>query len=73
MSKLFYSATIAAALFCVGITQQSLAADQPATSQARAKPNKVIFSVTDNDKGKWNLVINNAAAVQRNVGPKDIE
>ena len=73
MSKLFYSATIAAALFCVGITQQSLAADQPATSQAQAKPNKVIFSVTDNDKGKWNLVINNAAAVQRNVGPKDID
>ena len=33
----------------------------------------MIFSVTDNDKGKWNLVINNAAAVQRNVGPKDID
>ena len=74
MSKFFQSATIAtAALLCAGIMPQSLAADQPATTQAQAKPNKVIFSVTDNDKGKWNLIINNATAVQRNVGPNNID
>ena len=74
MSKFFQSATIAAAaLLCAGIMPQSLAADPAATSQTQGKPNKVIFSVTDNDKGKWNLVINNATAVQRNVGPNNID
>ena len=74
MSKCLISAAIAAAaLVCAGAMQQSLAADQPAASQASPIRNKVIFSVTDNDKGKWNLVFNNATAVQRNVGPKDID
>jgi len=74
MSKRFISAAIAAAaLFCFGAVQQSLAADAPAASQTVPKRNKVIFSVTDNDKGKWNLVLNNATAVQKNVGAKDID
>ena len=74
MSKRFISVTIAAAaLLCASVMQQSLAADQPAASRASPVRNKVIFSVTDNEKGKWNLVFNNATAVQRNVGPKDID
>jgi hypothetical protein len=79
MSKHFISAAIAAAaLFCFGAVQQSLAADAPAASQTtpkrnKAKPNKVIFSVTDNDKAKWSLVLNNAKLVQQNVGPKNID
>ena len=74
MGKRFIITTIAAAaLFCTGAMQQSPAADQPAANQSAAKRNHVIFSVTDNDKGKWNLVLNNATAVQHNVGPKDID
>lgn len=74
MNIRFISAAIAAsALVCAGAMQQSLAADQPAAGQSAPKRNHVIFSVTDNDKGKWNLVYNNATAVQRNVGPMDID
>lgn len=49
------------------------AADQQGADQASTKPNKVIFSVTDNDKAKWNVVLNNATAVQQNVGAKNID
>jgi uncharacterized protein len=63
----------AAAVFSAGVIGQSVAADPPGSSQAAPKRNKVIFSVTDNDKGKWNLVLNNATAVQQNVGAKDID
>jgi len=72
-NRLFSAAFVVAALFCVGGMQESVAAEQPVSSQIQAKRNKVIFSVTDNDKGKWNLVLGNAAAVQQNVGPKDID
>lgn len=71
--RILFAAIAAAVVLCAGAVQPSLAADQAATSQTQPKPNKVIFSVTDNDKGKWNLVLNNAAAVQHNVGPKDID
>jgi hypothetical protein len=74
MIKRILFATIAATVvLCASAAQQSLAADQAATVQTQPIRNKVIFSVTDNDKGKWNLVLNNAAAVQHNVGPKDID
>jgi uncharacterized protein len=74
MNRHFISAAIAAAaLFCIVAMQPSLAADLPAASQNTPKRNKVIFSVTDNDKAKWNLVLNNATAVQKNVGAKDID
>lgn len=33
----------------------------------------MIFSVTDNNMAKWNLVLNNATAVQQNAGAKDID
>lgn len=58
----------------------SFAADQSTAGETStkhgsvpSKRNKVIFSVTDNDKGKWNLVLNNATAVQKNVGAKNID
>ncbi len=51
----------------------AVAVDQQGAGHASTKRNKVIFSVTDNDKGKWNVVLNNAAAVQQNVGAKDID
>ena len=74
MTKSFFCATfVAVALFFVGGMQHSLAADQPGAGQAQAKRNKVIFSVTDNDAGKWNLVLSNAASVQQNIGAENID
>ncbi len=62
-----------AAVLCFANSLPAAAADTPAATQSAPKRNKVVFSVTDNDKGKWNLVLNNAKSVQRNVGANDID
>lgn len=33
-----------------------------------ARPHKVVFQVSDNDPAKWNLALNNARNVQRDLG-----
>lgn len=42
----------------------------PALAQAQATPikNKIIFQVSDNDPGKWNLVLNSAKNVAQDLG-----
>ena len=67
------SAALTAAVLGIGVVSASVAADQHALGQVSTKPNKVIFSVTDNDAAKWNLVLGNAKLVQHNVGPKNID
>jgi hypothetical protein len=67
------AAIAALALALAVFSPVTTAADQQGAGQASTKRNKVIFSVTDNDRAKWNLVLNNATAVQRNVGAKDID
>lgn len=44
----------------------------PALAQGKPK-NRVILQVSDNDPGKWNLALNNANNLQKDIGMDDIE
>jgi intracellular sulfur oxidation DsrE/DsrF family protein len=50
----------------------SPAAKRPVQTKA-AKKHKVIFQVSDNDPGKWNLALNNARNVQQDLGEGNVE
>lgn len=44
-----------------------------ATAQTAAATNRVVFQVSDNDPGKWNLALNNAKNVQDAFGGDKVE
>ncbi len=44
-----------------------------ASAQAPVSPNKVVFQVSDNDAGKWNLALNNARNVQQELGADKVQ
>ena len=46
------------------------AADVPAKPAAK---HRVIFQVSDNDPGKWNLALNNARNMQQDLGERNVE
>jgi intracellular sulfur oxidation DsrE/DsrF family protein len=52
-----------------------LAATLPmlASAQAAAPKNRALFQVTDNDPGRWNLILNNMHAIREGVGSEGIE
>ena len=48
----------------------------PALAQQQKKPaakQRVIFQVSDNDPGKWNLALNNARNVQADLGKDNVQ
>ncbi|TWO70393.1 hypothetical protein FN976_15540 [Caenimonas sedimenti] len=51
----------------------SLAACAPMQAAAPARPNKVVFQVSDNDPAKWGLALNNAYNVQADLGADAVE
>ena len=52
-----------------------LAASLPgvAMAQAAAPKNRALFSVTENDPARWNLILNNMRAIAEGVGGEGIE
>lgn len=66
------TALLAAALLSSGLPAAAIAAG-PAASRADAARGKVIFQVSDNDPGKWNLALNNAKNVQQDLGAKKVD
>lgn len=52
-----------------------LAAARPASSWAQAQPvrNRALFQVTENDPARWNLILNNMAALREDVGSEGAE
>ncbi|HZE62166.1 MAG TPA: hypothetical protein VE085_16635 [Burkholderiales bacterium] len=54
-----------------------LLAATPALAQTSKKPaagkQRVIFQVSDNDPGKWQLALNNARNVQADLGEENVE
>jgi intracellular sulfur oxidation DsrE/DsrF family protein len=42
-------------------------------SQPASQKQRVVFQVSDNDRGKWNLVLNNAKNVQADLGAEATE
>jgi intracellular sulfur oxidation DsrE/DsrF family protein len=63
---------IAAIPFLAALPHSSYAADTPA-SQVQQAHLKVVFQVSDNDSGKWNLTLNNAFNAQREFGADKID
>ena len=50
-----------------------LVAAAPAFAQKPARKNQVVVQVSDNDPAKWNLALNNAANLQKDLGMDDVE
>jgi intracellular sulfur oxidation DsrE/DsrF family protein len=44
-----------------------------ASAQTAAPKNRALFQVTDNDPGRWNLILNNMRAVREGVGSEGVE
>lgn len=44
----------------------------PATAEAGDK-SKMVIQVSDNDSGKWNLALNNASNIQKDLGKDNVE
>jgi intracellular sulfur oxidation DsrE/DsrF family protein len=51
----------------------SYAAEPVTTSAATSKKSRLLFQVSDNDPGKWNLALNNANNVQKDVGAGNVD
>ena len=70
-NRLLSAATLAIAL---ALAQAPLAhaADAPAAGAA-VKKSRVVIQVSDNDPAKWNLALNNASNVQKDLGAANVE
>jgi uncharacterized protein len=49
------------------------AADKGATAASAAKKGRLVIQVSDNDPAKWNLALNNASNVQKDLGASNVD
>jgi intracellular sulfur oxidation DsrE/DsrF family protein len=74
MKRTFVVALLAAgAVFAV---LPHAAAQQAAAVKSESRPDakyRVVFQVSDNDPAKWNLALNNAKNVQKDLGKENVE
>ena len=49
------------------------AADAASTSAGTIKKSRLVLQVSDSDPGKWNLTLNNASNVQKDVGADNVD
>jgi len=80
MHRIITAALVAAGLALSPMLAQAQAAAKSAPKQAAAKKmakkktmQKVVFQVSDNDPGKWNLALNNARNVQQELGKDNVQ
>ncbi len=59
------------ALVVFGLT--AFGANTALAQAAKATRAKVVFQVSDNDAGKWNLALNNARNVQQDLGAENVD
>ena len=62
--------------FVAGGAVALLAIAVPAAAQVQVPAtarNRALFSVTDNDPGRWNLILNNMSALREGLGNEDAE
>lgn len=64
--------SIKSTLLTLGLTAALLGGPLVADA-AQAADHKVVFQVSDNDPGKWNLTLNNAFNVQKVLGKGDTD
>ena len=70
LKRMMMSATLAAiTLAPFGWTQAQTA---PAQSDMASRPHKVVFQLSDADPGKWNLALNNARNVRKDLGEHSV-
>jgi len=65
--------SLAAASFIAVTAGALLGMDLAAAQQAAAQRSKVVIQVSDNDPGKWNLVLNNAKNLQSDLGAANVD
>lgn len=63
----FRFAAFALAALCLVLRFSAVEAEEPKAAASEAV-SKVVFQVSDSDPGKWNLVLNNAANAQKELG-----
>ncbi len=74
MRRQFITAALFAAVFLsTGFPATVAAAGGAVATGKSASRGKVIFQVSDNDPGKWNLALNNAKNVQQDLGAKNVD
>jgi intracellular sulfur oxidation DsrE/DsrF family protein len=54
------------------VASLALAPCAPALAADAAPPNRVVMQVSDNDPGKWNLALNNAKNIQKDLGASNV-
>jgi uncharacterized protein len=68
------AASVVAFALTLGWSVMSYAVDPPApASAATSKKNRVVVQVSDSDPGKWNLALNNAGNLQKDVGAANVD
>ena len=72
MNRVLFGSFVALALNAAWISA-SYAAESPTASAATSKKSRLVFQVSDNDPGKWNLTLNNANNVQEDVGAANVD
>ena len=72
MNRFLYGSTLALALvFACAAT--GYAAEPVAPVAAVAKKGRLVIQVSDGDAAKWNLALNNASNVQKDLGAANVE
>jgi len=59
--------------FAASAVALALVAALPALAQKPAAKNRVVLQVSDNDPARWNLALNNAGNLQKDLGMDDVE
>src|SRR3954468_17768957 len=73
MNRILYASLLAFAL-SAGWISQSIATGEVVTGSAvNIKKSRLVFQVSDNDPAKWNLTLNNANNVQKDVGAGNVD
>jgi len=72
MNRVLLGSIVALALNVAWISV-SHAAESATASTATTQKSRLVFQVSDNDPGKWNLTLNNANNVQKDVGASNVD
>ena len=72
MNRVLLGSIVALALNVAWISV-SYAAESAKASTATSQKSRLVFQVSDNDPAKWNLTLNNANNVQKDVGASNVD
>ena len=75
MKRQMLTAMLALGVAYFGASSDAVA-QQAAVAGTKSQPDakyKVVFQVSDNDPAKWNLALNNAKNVQKDLGSENVE